>query len=85
MIDRRGDMTNTLPPSDAVLLTFKEAMQFLRVSRSTIYRLMWSGQLRGHKVGSTWRFYVNDLLDAVENPQPEAPTKRAADGSEGRK
>src|SRR6266568_8464140 len=44
-----------------VLLTFKEAMSYLRVSRSTLYRLMWSGQLTGHKVGSTWRFYLADL------------------------
>jgi len=47
------------------LLTFKEAMSFLRVSRSTLYRLMWSGQLRGHKVGSTWRFYKQDLRSVV--------------------
>lgn len=48
-----------------VLLTFREAMDFLRVSRSTIYRLMWSGQLQGHKVGNTWRFYESDLLALV--------------------
>ncbi len=47
------------------LLTFKDAMGFLRVSRSTLYRLMWSGQLRGHKVGSTWRFYKQDLRSVV--------------------
>jgi excisionase family DNA binding protein len=47
------------------LLTFKEAMSFLRVSRSTLYRLMWSGQLCGHKVGSTWRFYKHDLRSVV--------------------
>jgi excisionase family DNA binding protein len=47
------------------LLTFKEAMSFLRVSRSTLYRLMWSGQLCGHKVGSTWRFYKDDLRSVV--------------------
>lgn len=54
-----------------VLLTFREAMAFLRVSRSTLYRLMWSGQLRGHKVGSTWRFYEADLLAAVASPVNE--------------
>ena len=48
-----------------VLLTFKEAMSYLRVSRSTLYRLMWSGQLTGHKVGSTWRFYRDDLRACV--------------------
>ena len=50
---------------EEMLLTFKEAMGFLRVSRSTLYRLMWSGQLRGHKVGSTWRFYKQDLRSVV--------------------
>ncbi|HZO71612.1 MAG TPA: helix-turn-helix domain-containing protein [Ktedonobacteraceae bacterium] len=50
---------------DDALLTFKEAMNYLRVSRSTLYRLMWSGQLTGHKVGSTWRFYREDLRACV--------------------
>ena len=53
-----------------VLLTFKEAMSYLRVSRSTLYRLMWSGQLTGHKVGSTWRFYREDLRACVGRDMP---------------
>ncbi len=52
---------------DDALLTFKEAMSYLRVSRSTLDRLMWSGQLTGHKVGSTWRFYREDLRACVGN------------------
>ena len=55
---------------DDVLLTFKEAMSYLRVSRSTLYRLMWSGQLTGHKVGSTWRFYREDLRACVGSEVP---------------
>jgi len=51
--------------NEDTLLTFKEAMNYLRVSRSTLYRLMWSGQLTGHKVGSTWRFYRDDLRTCV--------------------
>lgn len=69
MIGRR--VMSPRPTTEMVLLTFKEAMDFLRVSRSTIYRLMWSGQLRGHKVGSTWRFYESDLLAAVDSPLPQ--------------
>lgn len=66
---------------DDSLLTFKEAMGYLRVSRSTLYRLMWSGQLTGHKVGSTWRFYREDLracvghgvpMKATVNPMPRS-------------
>lgn len=51
--------TNVMHPlvqQDEALYTFKEAMGYLRVSRSTLYRLMWSGQLTGSKIGSTWRF-----------------------------
>jgi excisionase family DNA binding protein len=63
-----------------VLLTFKEAMSYLRVSRSTLYRLMWSGQLTGHKVGSTWRFYREDLRACVgrELPLTTMPTEAMA-------
>jgi excisionase family DNA binding protein len=74
---RRENMVMQMIQED-VLLTFKEAMHYLRVSRSTLYRLMWSGQLTGHKVGSTWRFYREDLRACVgrEIPmtslQPEA-------------
>ena len=50
------------------LLTFKEAQDYLRVSRSTLYRLMWSGQLTGHKVGSLWRFYREDLRACIQTP-----------------
>lgn len=57
---------------DDVLLTFKEAMNYLRVSRSTLYRLMWSGQITGHKVGSTWRFYRDDLRACVDRGIPPA-------------
>lgn len=69
--------------AETVLLTFKEAMDFLRVSRSTLYRLMWSGQLRGHKVGSTWRFYESDLLDAVASPTMSANVPQPGSACEG--
>ena len=80
MVERR--VVSPRPPMKPVLLTFKEAMEFLRVSRSTLYRLMWSGQLRGHKVGSTWRFYESDLLAAVANPLDERETQ-SVDGDYG--
>jgi len=64
---------------EPTLLTFKEAMEYLRVSRSTLYRLMWAGQVRGHKVGSTWRFYQQDLLGALATPATERPLERSAE------
>jgi len=41
------------------LLTFDEACTYLKVSRSTVYRLLKGGNLKGYKVGETgthWRF-----------------------------
>ena len=47
------------------LYTLKEAMQYLRVSRSTVYRLMEHATLKGYKVGKTWRFYEDDLRACI--------------------
>lgn len=52
-------------PTPPAILTFAEAMAYLKVSRSTMYRLMQSGQLPGHKVGSCWRFYQADLQRVI--------------------
>jgi len=51
---------------DDPLMTFSEAMGYLRVSRSTLYRLMWSGQLPGSKVQSRWRFRRSHLDALIE-------------------
>jgi len=38
------------------VLTVGELSGYLRVHRSTIYRLLKKGQLPGFKIGSDWRF-----------------------------
>ncbi len=45
------------------LYKFKEAMQYLSLSRSGIYRRIASGRRKGLKVGGTWRF-MRAQLDA---------------------
>lgn len=47
------------------LFTMKEAREYLRVSRSTMHRLMKTGQLVGRRVGHTWRFPLTDLRKLV--------------------
>lgn len=51
---------------DELLFNVREAMEYLRVSRSTIYRLIKRGELKGHKVGKKWVFYKRDLKDFLE-------------------
>lgn len=57
-------------------LDFKSAMEYLRTSRSTIYRLMWSGQLHGKKVGvglGTWRFSRAALQACMRDEEARVP------------
>lgn len=55
-----------------ILLTFAEAAQLLRVSRATMYRLLDSGRLVGHKVGRGWRFYKTDLHMFIASQSTQA-------------
>ena len=59
--------------NDEVLLTMKEAMARLRISRSTLYRLMWAGRLTGYKVSSTWRFKPDDVQNCIKWTPAQPP------------
>ena len=43
------------------VLTVSELSEYLRVHRSTIYRLLKKGQLPGFKIGSDWRFNIEAI------------------------
>lgn len=47
--------------AEAKVLTVSELSEYLRVHRSTIYRLLKKGQLPGFKIGSDWRFNVEAI------------------------
>jgi excisionase family DNA binding protein len=44
------------------LLTANELADFLRIHRSTVYRLLRNGQLPAFRVGNDWRF-SRDLIE----------------------
>jgi excisionase family DNA binding protein len=46
----------------AKVITIGELSEYLRVHRSTLYRLLKNGQLPGFKIGSDWRFNV-EIID----------------------
>jgi excisionase family DNA binding protein len=52
-------------PKESGLLTMKEATDFLRVSRSTVYRLLERGELPGYKIAHRWVFDQKDLREFV--------------------
>jgi excisionase family DNA binding protein len=43
------------------VMTVNELSEYLRVHRSTIYRLLKKGQIPGFKIGSDWRFNVEAI------------------------
>jgi excisionase family DNA binding protein len=54
-------------------LTVKEAADYLKVSRVTLYRYMADGRLRSYKLGgSGGRRFRREDLDAVAKPVPPA-------------
>ena len=46
---------------EAKVITVGELAEYLRVHRSTLYRLLKSQQLPGFKIGSDWRFNVETI------------------------
>jgi excisionase family DNA binding protein len=45
----------------APVLTVKDLAEYLKVHPSTIYRLLKGGQLPAFKVGSDWRFNLEEI------------------------
>ncbi len=50
------------------LLTAKQVIDLLRIDRTTLYRMLRDGRIKGVKVGSQWRFPKNDI-DCLLIPQ----------------
>lgn len=51
--------------------TTKEAQDFLKISQSTIKRLLKKGMLKAYKVGGTYRIWGSEILGLV-SPKVES-------------
>jgi len=51
------------------VLTFDEAKQFLRITTSTLYRLVQNGVVPASKVGGQWRFKKERLEDWLSDQE----------------
>lgn len=55
---------------DEPLMTASEVMRYLHISRSTLYRLMRQGKLKGYKPsGFMWKFYKDDVKQAIRKEE----------------
>jgi excisionase family DNA binding protein len=49
----------------STIVTAKELGQFLKLTESTIYNLASSGEIPGFRVGRSWRFYMDEVLESI--------------------
>ena len=59
-----------MPDTPSEIMRLDELAAYLKVSKSTLYKLVQQGEFPGQKVGKQWRFHksaVDDWLRA--NPQ----------------
>ena len=52
---------NGAPPMDDEILTVMDVARFLRVPKSTVYKLARVGELPASKIGKHWRFLRHDI------------------------
>jgi excisionase family DNA binding protein len=67
--------------AEAKVITVGELAEYLRVHRSTLYRLLKKQQLPGFKIGSDWRFNV-EAIDQWRMQQGAALNEISQDQAE---
>ena len=50
---------------DTQIMTVEEVADFLKLSKITIYKLVKKGQLPGFRVGNSWRFRKETVLEII--------------------
>jgi excisionase family DNA binding protein len=57
------------------VMSIGELAAYLKISRSTLYKLVQEGRLPGQKIGKRWRFH-KDAIDEWLKQHPERGKKR---------
>jgi excisionase family DNA binding protein len=50
----------------AHIVTAKELCDYLKLSDSTIYKLTLNGELPGFKIGDSWRFDMDEVIESIK-------------------
>jgi excisionase family DNA binding protein len=53
------------------IMTLKEVADYLKLAEKTAYRLAAEGKLPGFKVGGSWRFKREDILNWIEEQKKQ--------------
>ena len=53
------------------LLTTKEVLEILKISKLSLYRKIWAGEIKAYKLGRLWRFKREDIEKCLRENKPE--------------
>lgn len=67
----------TVRPAEK-FLNSNEAAEFLGISKATLYRYVWRGQLKPYKVGRASRFAMDELTNFIKTVQRTGDRRWAA-------
>ncbi len=54
------------------IVTARELGEFLKLTESTIYKLASTGELPGFKIGDSWRFDMDEILEQIRESKTHA-------------
>ena len=63
---------NGIATTDGEILTVMDVARFLRVPKSTVYKLARVGELPASKIGKHWRFLRRDIHDWMHSRSQQA-------------
>jgi len=69
--------------TDSEVMTIEELAEYLKVSKSSLYKLAQQGKVPGQKVGKHWRFH-REAIDAwikSDSPTSDAGPHRTTPGT----
>jgi len=59
-----------MPVGPHEIMTIDELAEYVKISKSTLYKLAQEGKLPGQKIGKRWRFH-KEAIDGWLKSQPE--------------
>ena len=62
----------------ARIVTAKELGDYLKLSDSTIYKLASEGEIPGFKIGDSWRFDMEEILDRIKVKKERGSGKKSS-------
>jgi len=59
------------------IVTAKEVADFLKLTDSTVYNLATTGKLPAFRIGNSWRFDMDQIMQQIQEAHAGASQKRA--------